>query len=97
MASKQNYDIYRHELAVIVKFIKIYSPMLNADHQFILYTDHKPFVGFFNLDYYKNIFARSANKLRLFSICIQRISGKQNVVADNLSQVIFNNIDCSPD
>ena len=70
--------------------------MLNAEHQSIVHTDHKPFVGFINVEYYEDIFARWANKLRLLNICIQYISGKKNIVADELFSVIFNNPDCSP-
>ena len=59
--------------------------------------DHKSLVKFLNAKYHKNIFAYWANKLRLLNIYIQHISEKKNTVADGLSQVIFNNVDCSPD
>lgn len=36
-----------------------------------------------------------ANRLRLLNIHIQHITGKKNVIADDLSWVIFNNTDCS--
>ena len=31
--------------------------MLNAKHQSIVHTDHKPFIRFFNTEYHKDIFA----------------------------------------
>ena len=71
--------------------------MLNAEHQSVVHTDHKPLVGFLNAEYHKDIFARWANKLRLFKICIQHIPGKKNNVVDGFSRVIFNNPDCFPD
>ncbi len=71
--------------------------MLNAEHQSVVHTDHKLFVGFLNAKYHENIFTRSANKLRLLNIRIQHIQGKKNVGADGLSRIIFNNPNCSPD
>ena len=96
LPAKRNYDTYRRELVVIVKFTKKYSHMLNTEHQSVVYIDHKPLVGFLNAEYHKNIFARWANKLCLLNIRIQYISRKKNMVVDGLSQVIFNNPDCSP-
>ena len=74
LLAEQNYNIYKQELAVIIKFIKKYSYMLNAKHQFIIHRHYKTFVGFLNVEYHKNIFAHLANKLRLFNIRIQYIS-----------------------
>ena len=71
--------------------------MLNTEHQSVKYTDHKLLVGFLNAEYHKDIFVRWANKLGLLNICIQHILGKKNIVADELSQVIFNNSDSSLD
>lgn len=73
-----------------------YPHMLNAEYQSIVYTDHKPLVGFFNAEYQEDIFAYQANKLRLLNIRIQYIPEKKNMVANGLSQIIFNNRDCSP-
>ena len=70
--------------------------MLNTKHQFIVHTNYKPLVGFFNTKYHENIFARWAIKLRFLNIRIQYIPGKKNMIADGLSQVIFYNPDCSP-
>lgn len=78
LPAEQNYDTYRRELAAIVKFTKKYSHMLNAEYQSVAYTDYKPLVGFLNAEYYKDIFARWANKLRLLNTCIQYISRKRN-------------------
>lgn len=82
---ERDYDIYRCKLAAIVKFTKIYSYMLNAKDQSIIYMDYKPFVGFFNVDYHENIFVRWANKLRLLNIRIQYIASKKNIIADDFS------------
>ena len=62
----------------------------------MIHTNHKPVVEFINAKYHEGIFARWANKLRLFDIRIQQILGKKNTVADDLSQIIFNNTDCTP-
>ncbi len=97
LSTKRDYDTYRHELIAIVKFTKKYSHILNAEHQLVVHTDHKPLVGFLNAEYHEDIFARWANKLRLLNIRIQHIQGKKNVVVDGFSRVIFNNPDCSPD
>ena len=96
LPGKQSYDTYRQELAAIVKFTKKYSHMLHADQQSMVYTDHKPLVEFINVKYHKSIFARQANKLHLFHICIQQTLRKKNLVADSLSQIIFNNTNCTP-
>ena len=71
--------------------------MLNAEHQSIVHTDHKPLIRIFNADYQEEIFAHLANKLPLLNICIQHISGKKDTVADGLSWVTVNNADYSPD
>ena len=71
--------------------------MLNAKHQSVVNTDYKPFVVFLNAEYYEDIFAYWANQLRLLNIGIQHIPGKRNMVADELSRIIFNNPNCSPD
>ena len=97
LPAEQNYNTYRRELAVIVKFIKKYSYMLNAKYQSTVHMDHNPLIEFFNIEYHEDIFARWANKLRLLNIRIQHIPGKKNMVADGLSRVIFNNPDCFPD
>ena len=65
-------------------------------HQLVVYTDHKLPVGFLNAEYHKDIFVHWANKLRLLNIHIQHILEKKNTIADGLSRVIFDNIDCSP-
>ena len=96
MPAERNYNIYRRELAAIIKFTKKYSHMLNAKHQSIIHMDHKLLVGFLNVEYHEDIFAYWANKLRLFNIRIQHIPRKKNLVANGLSRVIFNNPNYSP-
>ena len=59
--------------------------MLNVKQQSVIYTDHKPFVGFINAEYHEDIFAHWANKLRLLNIRIQYIEKKKNTLADGLS------------
>ena len=59
--------------------------MLNAEHQSIVFIDHKLLVAFFNAEYHKDIFACWAKKLRLLNIRNQHISGKKNIVADSSS------------
>ena len=44
--------------------------MSNVKQQSVIYTDHKPLVGFIKTGYHKDLFARWANKLRLLNICI---------------------------
>ena len=95
LPAEQNYNTYMRELAAIVQFTKNNPQMLNGEHQSIVHTDHKLFVGFLNGEYHGDIFARLANKLRLLNIRIQHISAKKNIVADGLFRVIFNNADCS--
>lgn len=95
LPAEKHYNTFRYELDAIVKFTKKYSHLLHANLQSVVYTDHKPFIGFFNAKYHKNIFARSANKLCLLNIHIQYILGKRNIVADSWSRVIFNNANCS--
>ncbi|KAF2488753.1 hypothetical protein BU16DRAFT_422891, partial [Lophium mytilinum] len=51
-----------------------------------IYTNHKPLIGFLNSDTHKDIFARWANKLRMYNIKIQHIKGERNTVADGLSR-----------
>ena len=58
LLAKWNYNTYKRELVAIVKFTKKYSHMLNAEHQSVVHTDHKPLVRFLNTEYHKNIFAR---------------------------------------
>ena len=70
--------------------------MLNAEYQSVVYTDYKPLVGFLNIEYHTDIFVHWANKLRLLNIYIQHIPKKKNTLIDGLSQVIFNNANCSP-
>lgn len=70
--------------------------MLNIKHQFIIYIDHKSFIGFFNTKYYKDIFTYEINKLCLLSICIQYILSKKNIIIDSLFQIIFNNTNYFP-
>ena len=57
----------------IIKFTKKYSHMLNAERQLVVYTDYKLLVRFLNTEYYENIFARWANKLRLLNIRIKYV------------------------
>lgn len=85
LLAKQYYNIYKHEPATIIKFIKKYSYILNVVHQLVIYTDHKPLVGFLNAKYYKNIFADWTNKLCLLNICIQYILKKKNTIENGLS------------
>lgn len=94
---EQNYNIYRHKAAVIVKFIQKYSYMLNTEYQSVIYIDYKPFVKFLNVDYYKDIFAHWVKKLFLLNICIQYILRKKNIIEDDLSLIIFNNANCFSD
>lgn len=57
LQTKQNYNTYKCGLAAIIKFTKKYSHILNAERQFIIYTDHKPLIRFLNADYHKDISA----------------------------------------
>ena len=82
---EQNYDIYKRELTAIIKCTKKYSHMFIVDQQFVVHIDHKLIVKFIHAKYYKSIFVRWANKLRLFHICIPHILGKKNTVANSLS------------
>lgn len=70
--------------------------MLNIKILFIIHIDHKLLVRFCNIDYYENIFAHRANKLCVLNIYIQHIPGKQYIVEEGLSYVIFYNPDCFP-
>lgn len=71
--------------------------MLNAEYQSLIHKDHKPFIRFLTTEYHKDIFVCWTNELCLLKICILYIIRKKNIVVDRLSQVIFNNLDYSPD
>lgn len=47
--------------------------------------DHKPLIGFLNINYHKNNFVRKVNKLPLLNICIKHIARKKNTIIDDLS------------
>ena len=85
LPTERNYDTYPRELVAIVKFAKKFSHILNTKQQSVIYTDHKPLIGFINTEYHEDIFAHWANKLRLLNVHIKHIKGKKNTVADGLS------------
>ena len=70
--------------------------MLNAEYQSVVHTDHKSLMKFLNAEYHEDIFACWANILCLLNICIPYIPSNKNIIANRLSQVIFNNPDYSP-
>lgn len=59
--------------------------MMRADEPSVIWTDHKPLVGFMNAVFHEDIFARWAMKLRQLHVRLKYIQGKENVVADGLS------------
>ena len=77
LPAERNYNTYWQELAAIVKFTKKYFHILNAKHQSIAHTDHKPLVGFLNAEYYKNIFARWVNKYAYSIFAFNIFQGKK--------------------
>lgn len=81
----------------MVHFTSKYRHLFCAEEPSIIHTDHKPLVGFMNALEHEDIYARWANKLRSLNIRICYIEGKKNQVADGLSRVIFNDVDCHPD
>lgn len=94
--SERNYDTYRRELRAIVYFGQKFAHMMRCD-DISIWTDHKPLVGFMNAEFHEDIFARWAMKLRQLHVKLKYIQGKDNAVADGLSRVIFNDLDCEPD
>lgn len=89
LTAKQNYNTYKCALVAIIKFTKKYFYMLNAEYQTVLDTNYKSLVRFFYVQYHDDIFFCLANKLRLLNIRIQHILKINNIVADGLSQDIF--------
>ena len=53
---ERNYDTYKRELLAIIIFGTKFSYIFNIKEVFIIYIDYKPFIGFFNADYYKDIY-----------------------------------------
>ena len=94
--AQRNYDTYKRKLLVIITFATKYTYILITKNVFIIYIDYKPLVGFINSDYYKNIFARQANKLRTLYIKITYIKGEINKAANGLLRALFNNLEYIP-
>ena len=56
--AERNYDTYKRKLLAIITFGTKFSYILNIREVSIIYIDYKPFVGFFNADYYEDIYTR---------------------------------------
>ena len=84
-----NYDTYKRELLIIVTFGTKFLYILNTKKVSIIYIDYKPFIGFFNTDYYENIYTYQAEKLRRLYIKLIYIKGEINLAANDLLKVLF--------
>ena len=93
-ATQKNYDIYKKKLLTIVLFIDKYEYIFNDKKIFTIYTNHKSFVNFLNAKKHENIFVKWIIKLRFHNIRLKYIENKKNVVANDLSRVIFNHENC---
>ena len=86
--TQKNYSTYDRELLAAYSSIKHFRYLLEG-HEFTLYTDHKPLVYAFrqNLEKASPRQRRHLEFISQFTLEIQHISGKDNIVADTLSRL----------
>ena len=94
MFTQRNYDIYKKELFAIVHFIDKHEHFFNVKKIFTIHTNYKSFVDFLNAKKHEDIYARWINKLRMHNIKLKYIESENNVVANDLSRIIYNIENC---
>ena len=83
------YSTFDRELLAIKLAVKHFRYVLQ-DRQFVVYTDHKQLITVLNSvnpDWSDRVFG-AVDYLSRFSLTLEHISGKSNVVADNLSRMV---------
>lgn len=79
------------ELLAIYFGIIHFRPYLFGNH-FLVRSDHKPLSYLFSMKDPTSKFARIRSELTVYNFTIEHIKGKDNVAADALSRIDFNNI-----
>ena len=91
---QRNYDTYKKKLFVIVHFIKKHEHYFNAKNISIIHTNYKFLVEFMNVKKHENIYAHWINKFKMHNIKLKYIENEKNVVANDLSRIIYNVENC---
>ena len=87
-STQKNYSTYDRELLAAYSSIKHFRYMLEG-REFILFTDHKPLIFAFrqNPEKASPRQQRHLEYISQFTVDIQHISGKDNIIADALSRI----------